>query len=189
MQQTIIALWTKSWLSKKGVPFCFLEQAKSSNDLAKEQAFKNANNFVIFLVTQQNQGRGYENKKWEDSDLMISFLWEGHLKKITAFSCEDFASDLQKALKTVWPVLPLRVKAPNDLYLGNKKTAGILLEVLHQGSETALIVGLGLNVFSYPRNLKATCLAEHTKDIHLKNWEIFLENLFSLWSKKSSLNN
>ena len=135
-------------------------------------------------MNQQSQGRGRENRKWENSDLMISFLWEGNLKKITASSCEDFALDLKKALKTVWPVLPLQVKAPNDLYLNDKKTAGILLEILHQGSEIALIVGLGLNVFSCPENLKATCMAEHTKDIHLKKWESFLEYLFSLWSKR-----
>ena len=173
MKQTI-AFWTKHWLSKKEIPFCFLEKAKSSSDLAKDQAFKLNNNFFVYLVAKQNQGRGRENKKWEDSDLMISFLWKGNLQKITTSSCKDFAFDLQKALKTVWPVLPLRVKDPNDLYLNDKKTAGILLEILHQGLEKALIVGLGLNVFSCPKNLKGDLYGRTYKRYPFKTVGILL---------------
>ena len=181
-----VFFWTKNWLAKKEIPFSFLEIAESSNDLAKEQAFQNIASPFVFLVDQQIRGRGCENKKWENSDLMISFLWKDQLKEIRASSCEAFAHDLKQALKKNWPALPLSVKAPNDLYLSQKKTAGILLEVLKQGPQLALIVGLGLNVLSSPKNLNAAYLAEKTKDIHFKKWELFLDDLFSLWSQRAS---
>ena len=187
MAQTI-SMWTKYWMTKKGIPFCFLEAAKSSNDSAKEQAFKSLTSPTVFLADQQIEGRGSKNKRWEDSDLMVSFLWEKNLKRITTSSCEDFVLDLYKSLKRVWPHLTLQVKAPNDLYLNDKKTAGILLEVLNQGANRALIVGLGLNVFSYPKNLKAACLAEQINDINPYSWEAFLNHLFSLWNKRVSFN-
>ena len=184
MEKTI-SLWTKNWLEKKEIPFCFLEETKSSNDLAKERAFTNLFSPFVFLTASQTQGRGREDDIWEDSDLMLSFLWEKNLKEIRLESSEDFAVDLHKALKTVWPSLPLKIKTPNDLYLDGRKLAGILLEVLNQGSKKALIIGLGLNVFSCPGNIESSCLAEHTKNISSKNWELFLEQMFPLWNQRA----
>ena len=180
-----ISLWTKNWLTKKKLPFCFFEKAESSNDLAKARAFKKEPDGFAFLVHQQTKGRGYEDKIWQNSDLTISFLWEKNLREITVNSCEFFALDLKKALQKTWPALPLSVKAPNDLFLDSKKAAGILLEFVRQGSKTALIIGLGLNVFSRPKNLPAGFLAEKTKNIHPKTWESFLEQLLSLWNKRA----
>ena len=182
MAKTIF-LWTKSWLIKKDIPSCFLEQALSSNDLAKQRAFTSPP-FAVFLVHQQSRGRGQGGAKWENSDLMMTVSWTGSFKKLSADSCKNFTVDLKEALKALWPELPLRVKTPNDLYLNTKKTAGILLEVIHQGSQTAFIVGLGLNALSCPRNLPSACLAEYTKNIDSNRWEDFLEKLFILWNKR-----
>ena len=183
-----ISVWTKQWMMKKKQSFHFLEELKSSNDMAKENSFKELPSPQFFLTDRQSHGRGQGQKKWENSDLMISCLWEKNLKDISLSSCEAFAKDLEQAIKKVWPFLPLFIKAPNDLYLGKKKLAGVLLEVLTQGSKRALIVGLGLNVFSCPNNQQATYLAEYTKPIDLKNWESFLFYLFSFWNKRASFN-
>ena len=180
-----ISFWTKNWLVKKKLDFCFFEEAKSSNDLAKEQAFKTESTPFAFLVHRQSKGRGYENKIWQNSDLTLSFLWEKNLKKITPTSCELFALDLKEALQKIWPDLPLSVKVPNDLFLGSKKMAGLLLEFVRQGPKTALIIGLGLNVFTCPKNLPASCLAEKTKNIQPKTWEAFLEQLLARWNKRA----
>jgi BirA family biotin operon repressor/biotin-[acetyl-CoA-carboxylase] ligase len=43
------------------------------------------------------------------------------------------------------------IKPPNDLYLGKKKVAGLLIEVVSQGPDHhQVIIGLGLNLFSHP---------------------------------------
>ena len=179
-----ISLWTQQFLKQNDISFYFKELSSSSNDWAKESAFKALSSPTVFLVKQQSRGHGYNDKKWEDSDLMLSFLWEKDFLEIPLKACEDFAIDLKQALKSVWPQLDFKVKAPNDLYLDGKKLAGLLLEVLKQGSKTALIVGLGLNVFSAPKNLKAVCLAEQTQDIDRKLWQSFLKNLILYWSQR-----
>ena len=181
----LIFLWTKRFLEQNSRSFYFKEQTSSSNDWAKEEVFKGLSSPTVFLVNQQSQGRGYGNKKWKDSDLMLSFLWERDFSDIPLTVCEDFAMDLKQALKSAWPILDFKVQPPNDLYLEEGKLAGILLEVLKQGSQTALIVGLGLNVFSAPKKLNSVCLAERAQDIHLKNWRDFLKRLFFYWSQRA----
>ena len=149
-----------------------------------QQKAHRAQSFRAFLTERQSAGRGQHNKIWINSDLMISFLWQGDLKKITPNSAKDFAWDLLSALKETWPSLPLNVKAPNDLLLDGKKAGGLLLEPVRQGGKTALIAGLGLNVFSAPIQ-RATCLSRHIKPITLKKWESFLSRLVSLWSARA----
>ena len=65
----------------------------------------------------------------------------------------DFARDLLSAAKAAWPCILWRAKPPNDLYIKDKKIAGILPEILDQGAGRALILGLGLNVFSHPAGI------------------------------------
>ena len=180
----LISLWTKQFLEQNRISFYFKEQAVSSNDWAKEESFKGLNSPTVFLVDRQSRGRGYGKNKWENSDLMLSFLWEESFSDIPLKACEDFATDLKQALKSVWPSLMFRVKAPNDLYLEEGKLAGLLLEALKQGSQTVLIVGLGLNVFSAPKNLKAVCLAQKTQEINLQTWHFFLKDLYFYWSQR-----
>ena len=179
-----ISLWTKQFLEQNSISFYFKEQVISSNDWAKEKAFQALNSPAVFLVSRQSKGRGYGNKKWEDSDLMLSFLWEKDFSDIPLKACEDFAVDLKRALKNTWPQLAFEVKTPNDLYLEKKKLAGLLLEVLKQGSKTALVVGMGLNVFSAPKNLNAICLAKKTQEINLKTWHSFLKDLNFYWFQR-----
>ena len=190
MQQEkfLIALWTKSFLELKAKSsFYFKWKSSNTNDLAKKKAFTKHFSLPIFcLSVKQSRGRGFGNKKWENSDLMLSVLWESAGLKIDPKACKSLVWDLKKALEQTWPeLLPtLKVKAPNDLYLKEAKLAGLLLEVLKQGSKTALILGLGLNVFQSPSHLPATYLSSVTKKIDQKSWLNFLELLITLWSKR-----
>ena len=180
----LVFQWTERFLRQKGLSFYCKQTADSSNDWAKQEAFKNLSAPTVFLVSRQSQGRGYGGKKWKNSDLMLSLLWEENFSEIPLQSCIFFAEDLKQALENNWPQLEFRVKAPNDLYLVGDKLAGLLLEVLKQGSKTALIVGLGLNVFSAPKDLKATYLAKYSKEINLQVWHDFLTDLIFYWSQR-----
>ena len=57
---------------------------------------------------------------------------------------------LYKACSGTWPFLNWNLKAPNDLYISNKKVAGLLIETVTQGDDIRLLVGLGLNVLATP---------------------------------------
>lgn len=186
-QKNTVPLWTQNWMKHNQISYYFFKKAKSSNDLAKDKAFQNLTSPIAFLVRQQSQGRGQKNNSWEDSDLMISFLWEKNINPIKTSSSLDYTKDLYQALKRAWSLPGLQVKAPNDLYLNNKKVSGILLEVLNQGSNIALIVGLGLNVFSCPKYLEAASLTEQEQNINSKTWFIFLDHLFSLWNQRTTV--
>ena len=182
-----IPLWTKSFLEPKAKgSFYFKWRVSSTNDVAKKKAFQNSSSLPLFVLSvKQSRGRGFDNKKWENSDLMLSVLWESKALQVPPKACESLAGDLKKALEQTWPELRplLKVKAPNDLYLKESKVAGLLLEVLKQGQKQALILGLGLNVFHSPPHLPATHLATEAKKISSQTWSIFLENLIPLWSK------
>ena len=180
----VVFQWTTEFLRQKNLSFYFKEKTSSSNDWAKEQAFKKLRSPTIFLVSQQSQGRGYGDKKWKNSDLMLSFLWEENFSEIPLQACLFFAEDLKQALTNNWSQIDFKVKSPNDLYLEGNKLAGLLLEVLKQGPKTALIVGLGLNVFSAPKDLKATYLAQHSKEINWQVWQAFLTNIIFYWSER-----
>lgn len=184
MSQTI-SLWTQDWIKKQSLYYCYKALATSSNDLAKQEAFTTLISPSIFLVDQQSQGRGCGNNIWENSDLMMSVLWNKNLKDVKTLNAKNYMLDVYQSLKHVWPCLDIYVKEPNDLYLNDKKQAGILLEILDQGSQIALIVGLGLNVFSYPKNINATCLNEARVNITIQTWQKFLTHLLLLWNQTS----
>ena len=180
----LINLWTTRFLEREKIAFSFQESAESSNDLAKTQAFQTSKNPYLFLVDHQRKGRGSNNRKWENSDLMLSFLWHKTEACLKVQACEGFAQDVLKALKKTWSDLEIRFKAPNDLFLKDKKLAGLLLEALSQGSRQAFILGLGLNVFSTPLELPASCLKDQVKDISQESWFVFLSTLIASWSNR-----
>lgn len=198
-----IPFWTKAFFDRQGLSCAFSPGVSSSNDWAKAQALQKIEgpsdvaflpqqqetrlkqDVHAFLTQKQSAGRGQNGKTWANSDLMISFLWEGDLRKITQNTAKHFVFDLLTALQAPWPDLPLSVKAPNDLLLNGKKVAGLLLEPIQQGGQTALIAGLGLNVFSAPKQLTVAYLAKHTNNITDKTWGAFLNHLLTLWNQRA----
>ena len=78
------------------------------------------------------------------------------------------------------------MKPPNDLYLGDKKIAGLLVETVSQGSTHRLIVGLGMNILNHPRAIgNATHFAAGESSITEGEWYRFLDVL--LGNFKSAL--
>lgn len=108
------------------------------------------------IAQQQTQGRGRLGKTWispKDNHLYLSYgdhssLSATELQGITlAFAitaCEAIESRIQLPQ-------PLSLKWPNDIYYGDKKVGGLLLETQSSITEsTYLILGLGLNIGTPP---------------------------------------
>ncbi len=192
-------LWTKDWLEKRNLPHSYFKILNSTNKLAKQKAFQDHFKNHIFLTNKQTQGKGQGLNTWKNSDLMITWLWDDIVTSIHSKSSEEFALELLKSVQKIWSHLPWKLKKPNDLYLENKKIAGLLLEILDQPPKKAFILGLGFNVFSHPKILhsgtsqtqsthsqyhfQAGHLQEYT-DISRQQWEFFLDELHKLWTKK-----
>lgn len=85
-----------------------------------------------------------------------------------------------RAFVATWPDLPFSLKAPNDLFCGDKKIAGLLLENLQQGEKIRLSLGLGINVFSKPDVPTSGSLAEFLSLPRLSElgWNLFLDRLW-----------
>ncbi|MDE0517996.1 MAG: biotin--[acetyl-CoA-carboxylase] ligase [Bdellovibrionales bacterium] len=181
---SVVASWTRKWAEKRKQPFLFYTQTSSTNDRAKEHLFENKKykNF-LFIAEFQTKGRGRENRKWINSDMMTS--WSYSLNQAPQpITVDLMGRALCEALSRSWPGCPFRMKKPNDIYIKNKKVAGLLVEVVNKGSLHQLIIGLGMNVLTHPPSPCFTDLQEYMakESITEKKWVLFLDE----WYKNMS---
>jgi BirA family transcriptional regulator, biotin operon repressor / biotin---[acetyl-CoA-carboxylase] ligase len=138
-----------------GHQLVFLSQCDSTNRLAQELVNKNkATEGCVVITDCQTQGRGQRGNTWEaqpHQNITLSVVLQpGFLAPARQFYlhiCTSLA-----VLDLVRTFLPhqaedVKVKWPNDLYYGNKKLGGILIENTLRGQFIQhSIVGIGLNV-------------------------------------------
>ena len=120
---------------------------------------------TVVSCFEQTQGKGQRGNQWFSSpgqNLTISALLYPHflgpdeqfyLSKAVSLALCEYLTDF----------LPERpqIKWPNDIYCGDEKIAGILIENALKGNQIAnAVVGIGLNVNQtvFPANLRATSL-------------------------------
>jgi len=127
-----------------------LVETSSTNDVAREQARKGARNGFLVAASRQTAGRGRLGRNWEsppDRGLYVSILLRPDLPmteagKLTALSSVATVD----AVETVAGLRP-QIKWPNDLMLGGRKLAGLLIETEPKGSRMGFaVIGIGLNV-------------------------------------------
>lgn len=146
---------TGKWLSEKGWAYSGLPLTASTSDLAKEAAFTDPE-LMIYLAEEQSQGRGRGSATWSSpaagGGLLAtwSFLVDRAPQPLTA---PLVGLAVYQAVLGVWSDLPWSLKAPNDLYLGDKKIAGILVESISRGNTHRLLIGIGMNVTAAPKDV------------------------------------
>lgn len=180
-------LWTARWARANSLDFRYFPITDSSHLQAKKVAFEfTETSFQLFIAEKQTAGRGQNEKIWLNSDLMATWLWRKtkSLTQAPLLSVSDLASDLLNAMLSCWPDLPGTVKKTNDIFLKDKKCAGLLLEIIEQGHSQATLIGIGMNVFSHPEGVNAGHLCEHLKNLSEKEWHVFLSRLNSAWNQR-----
>lgn len=147
---------TRKWAENNRIYVHYEAALPSTNDLAKAKAFEEAlleQALCLFLTDHQSAGRGRHKNTWTSSQpgsaLLSSWSYLLNAKPQPTTSCLVGLA-VYRAFSTTWPFLAWNIKAPNDIYIGDKKVAGILLESVLQGDEVRIIVGLGVNVLSSP---------------------------------------
>lgn len=125
------------------------EHINSTSSYLKEN-YDKYDNLTFVSADYQDKGHGRNNRVWfseKGKNLLFSVL----IKDGDLFSK---ASDLSlassvcvyKVLKTIG-LENVSIKWPNDVYVNDKKIAGILLESVSYGKGIeALVVGIGINV-------------------------------------------
>lgn len=158
---------TSQWAENSHIHVTYLPQQDSTNALAKEEAFEEdlaEHSLCLYLTDHQTAGRGRGKNTWINatagSALLSSWSFLLPIKPQPTTSCL-IGLAVYRACSTTWPFLNWNLKAPNDIYVHDKKIAGILLESVVQGNEIRLVVGLGMNITQSPEDVEiSTSLVE-----------------------------
>lgn len=127
-----------------------LRETGSTNTAARDLAFRGYPEGTVVLAEGQEAGKGRKGRTWfspAGKGIYLSLLLRppmspGELPRIAVLAAVAAAESLAE-----FSTIPLSIKWPNDLILGDRKVGGILLE-----SQTELdlvdfvIVGMGINV-------------------------------------------
>lgn len=126
----------------------FINQLDSTNNFIKNYPVENG---LVVFTNFQSSGKGMAANKWESNDgenLLCSILLEFTFLKIEQQTYINMAVSL--ALHTIvekYSGKRCNIKWPNDIYIDNKKIAGILIENSLQGNKIKqTIIGIGLNI-------------------------------------------
>lgn len=136
----------------------WLERVDSTNDEARRH-ISEIDNLSVVSAMEQTKGRGQRGNRWSSQpgenltfslvvkDFRIKANEQSAISQATALSLVDLLSRHE---------IKARIKWPNDIYAGDEKICGILIENSLKGSEIDWsIIGIGLNVnqTAFPEDL------------------------------------
>ena len=127
-----------------------LAKTSSTNDVVRKQARKGAHGGFLVAASHQTAGRGRLGRRWEsppERGLYVSILLRPDLPMTEAGKLTILSSlATRDAVETVSGLHP-QIKWPNDLVVGRRKLAGLLIETEPKGKRLAFaVIGIGLNV-------------------------------------------
>jgi len=150
-----------------GVPVRVLGKTTSSNDDLLKLGEQGAPEGSLIFAERQTAGRGQFRRPWSSAPglgLWFSLLIRMEISDTTIPSLSAFAAVALAETLGSLGIADAGIKAPNDLLVGGKKVAGILVET-RPGRDSFAVVGIGLNVNhgpgDFPEELRdrATSLA------------------------------
>jgi BirA family biotin operon repressor/biotin-[acetyl-CoA-carboxylase] ligase len=135
----------------------------STNDLAVRASGSTANEGLVVLAEEQSAGRGRRGRTWTapsgSSILMSVLLFPPAVLAETAWLTALGAVAAAEVI-AAWTGLDARIKWPNDVRVGGRKIAGVLVE-----RGPGAVVGIGLNANltpdQFPAELAATATSLH----------------------------
>lgn len=147
---------SQAWAKENAYSFWQKSETESTNDQAKEEAFT-VSEFKLYLTDKQLTGRGRGTNSWGNaksgSQLLSTWTFlKDHPPQHILPPLVGLA--LYNTVKKNWPQLEWSLKAPNDLFLKDKKVAGLLIENIQQGERHFVGIGLGFNVSGSPSDIE-----------------------------------
>jgi len=127
-----------------------LATVDSTQSVAFALAERGAADRTVVVADEQSAGRGRRGRSWRapaGTSLLASILVRSRLPRtLLATLSPTAAVATAEALRRVAPVTA-KVKWPNDVLIGGKKIAGILLESrIGVGDAPVTILGIGVNL-------------------------------------------
>jgi BirA family biotin operon repressor/biotin-[acetyl-CoA-carboxylase] ligase len=152
-----------------------LPSVDSTNNYAKEYIAKSSPiNGTVILADEQFAGRGQIGNTWlseADKNLTFSVIYQTSFLLATEQFYLNIAVSLgiSSALSTIFlpdSDLDVKIKWPNDIYVGDRKIAGILIENTISGiylKHSVIGIGLNVNQERFQEGINATSLQNLTK--------------------------
>lgn len=133
--------------------FIFIEEVESTMT-AMECSLEEQrlNDLSVLSTSFQRAGQGQEGNSWESKKgenlLFTLYLQPGFIKPSRQFLISKIVSlALYETVLHFLPGAEVKIKWPNDIYLGDRKLAGILIRHQLKGEEIQhSLAGIGLNV-------------------------------------------
>lgn len=174
--------WTLQWALNNKITAHFIDKTDSTNTWAKGDF--NGPVPAVYLADFQHKGRGRNANTWtteKAGDGLLSTWCFKASSTIPYIFSVRIGNAVYKALKSTWPHADFSLKAPNDVYIQNKKLAGLLIEVVSQTDNT-IFIGLGLNFENAPESteFQSTALTLHAA-VDQTQWNVFCATLFALF--------
>jgi BirA family transcriptional regulator, biotin operon repressor / biotin---[acetyl-CoA-carboxylase] ligase len=133
-----------------GCPLYFRDVTDSTNNEAFRLAVQGAGEGTAVVADRQTAGKGRMHREWESPpgrNLYVSLILRPELKPLLAPSLALMAGVAVADMLTTYCPGGVHLKWPNDVYVQDKKIAGILSESKIVGSKIQFIVlGIGVNV-------------------------------------------
>jgi len=185
-----------------GLPHRHFRVTDSTNARARELVEAGAPGGTVVTAAEQTAGRGRQGRVWTapaGKGLLYSAILrpldERHLLLPLAVPlavCE--------AAETLRPEIACRIKWPNDVWLEERKLAGVLIEAKPQDGWAVIGIGLNLSVApeEFPDDLKGPAVslgggidppqARRTLDAALDRWvEADRDDVLAAWRERDAL--
>ena len=129
------------------IPVRVFDALDSTNDEAKRAVKNGLSEATLFLSETQTKGRGrnghdFYSPKYEGLYMTLAYPAESfgqEILRVTAKTAVAVSRGIQETFGT-----EVGIKWVNDLYLGEEKAGGILVE--HMSVPEWLLIGIGINV-------------------------------------------
>jgi BirA family biotin operon repressor/biotin-[acetyl-CoA-carboxylase] ligase len=147
-------------VSQFGWPHRHYRRTESTNDRARELAGAGAPHGTVVTAAEQTAGRGRQGRTWTAPagkallySAILRPLEERHLTLPLAVPLAVCA-----AAEELRPGIECKVKWPNDIWLEERKLAGILIEARPQDGWAVIGIGLNLSIATeeFPPELRET---------------------------------
>jgi BirA family biotin operon repressor/biotin-[acetyl-CoA-carboxylase] ligase len=125
-----------------------VDRCSSTQDVARELAGEGAGEGLVVVAEEQERGRGRRGRSWasDRGGLWLSILLTPGAPALLGPLSLALGVAVAKAVRALYG-LEARVKWPNDVEVGGRKVAGVLIEAASSpGSLLTVVAGIGVNV-------------------------------------------
>lgn len=175
--------------------FYSLKEIDSTNSYAKTIQNSPSQGIFVIQADKQNAGRGRRDNLFfsdHSGGLWVSIVIP--LQELSDHFIYNRAISLAlcETLQNADPGATIKIKWPNDIYWGNRKIAGILLETAPTDLKAVLVVGFGLNVNipmeSFPHSLRQTATSVQAQTGERHHRTALLNNILIKFHSFCSIN-